>query len=56
MQMEYPSLTEPYFVSSFITGAKEGIKHYIISHNPQILCETYWKTNELEKEIIVKKS
>jgi hypothetical protein len=33
MQMEYPGLTEPCFVSSFIAGLREGIKH-IIPHNP----------------------
>jgi hypothetical protein len=56
MQMDYPGLTEPYFVSSFIAGLKEGIKHYLIPHSPQTLCDTYWKANELEKGILLKKS
>jgi hypothetical protein len=56
MQMEYPNLPEPYYVSSFIAGFREGIKHYLIPHNPQSLCETYWKAKELEKCILVKKS
>jgi hypothetical protein len=55
-QMDYPGLNEQYFVSSFIAGLREGIKHYIIPHNPQNLCETYWKAKELEKGILVKKS
>jgi hypothetical protein len=37
MQMDYLDLTEPYFVSSFIAGLKEGIKHYLIPHSPQSL-------------------
>jgi hypothetical protein len=49
MQMEYPGLTEPYFVNNFIAGLREGIKHYIIPHIPQTLCDTYWKVKELEK-------
>jgi hypothetical protein len=67
MQMEYPNIPdswlemeqemeEPYYVSSFIAGFREGIKHYLIPHNPQSLCETYWKAKELEKCILVKKS
>jgi tryptophan synthase alpha subunit len=56
MQMDYPNLTEAYFVSSFIAGSKEGIKHYLIPHIPQNLCDTYWKARELEKGILVKKS
>jgi hypothetical protein len=43
MQMDYPNLSEPYFVSSFIAGLREGIKHYLIPHNPQNLCDAYWK-------------
>jgi hypothetical protein len=30
MQMDYPVLTEKYFVRSFIVGMKEGIKHYLV--------------------------
>jgi hypothetical protein len=56
MQMDYPGLTEPYFISSFIAVLKEGIKHYLIPHSPQTLCETYWKAKELEKSILIKKS
>jgi hypothetical protein len=56
MQMDYPGLSEPYFISSFIAGLKEGIKYYLIPHNPQTLCETYWKAKELEKGILLKKS
>jgi hypothetical protein len=44
MQMDYPRLIEPYFISSFIVGFKEGIKHYLIPHT---LCEIYWKAKEL---------
>lgn len=51
MQMDYPMLKEPYFVSSFITGLKKGIKHYLI---PQYLCDTYWKAKELEKDNLIK--
>jgi hypothetical protein len=56
MQMEYPGPTEQHFVSSFITGLKEGIKHYLIPHILQSLCDVYWKAKELEKGILVKKS
>jgi hypothetical protein len=55
MQMDYPHLTEPYFISSFIAGLRDGIKHYIIPHSPQTLCDAYWKAKELEKGILVKK-
>jgi hypothetical protein len=41
MQMDYPGLNEQYFISNFIAGLREGIKHYLIPHNPQTLCETY---------------
>jgi cytochrome c biogenesis protein ResB len=41
MQMEYPNLSEPYFVSSFIAGLRDGIQHYLIPHNPQNLSEAY---------------
>jgi hypothetical protein len=34
MQIDYPSLTEPYFVSSFIAGLRDDIKHYLIPHTP----------------------
>jgi hypothetical protein len=56
MQMEHPGLTEQYFVSSFIARLKEGIKHYLIPHSPQSLCDTYWKAKELGKGILIKKS
>jgi hypothetical protein len=55
IQMDYPLRNEPYFVSSFIAGLTEGIKHYLISNNPLTLCDTYWKTKELEKGIMIKK-
>jgi hypothetical protein len=41
MQMECPGLTGAYFINSFIAGLREGIKNYIIPHNPQTLCESY---------------
>jgi hypothetical protein len=56
MQMEHPRLNEQYFISSFIAGFKNGIKHYLIPHNPETLCDTYWKAKELEKDILIKKS
>jgi hypothetical protein len=56
MQLDYPGLSESYFVSSFIVGLKDGIKHYLIPHSPQTLCDTYWKAKELEKGILHKKS
>jgi hypothetical protein len=40
MQMDYPGLTEQYFISSFIAGLKEWIKHYIMPHSPQTLLDT----------------
>jgi hypothetical protein len=43
MQMEHPGLTEQYFISSFIAGLKEGIKHYLIPHSPPKLSDTYWQ-------------
>jgi hypothetical protein len=49
MQMDYPSLTEPYFISGFIDGLKDGIKHYLIPHCPQTLCETIGKPKSLKK-------
>jgi hypothetical protein len=52
--MDYPSLTEANFVSSFITGLKDGIKHYLILHSPHNLCDTYWKAKEHEKGTLVK--
>jgi hypothetical protein len=55
IQMDYPLRNEPYFVSSFIAGLTEGIKHYLISNNPLTLCDTYWKAKELEKGIMIKK-
>jgi hypothetical protein len=56
IQMDYPGLSETYFVSSFIAGLKDDIKHYLIPHSPQTLCDTYWKAKELEKGILHKKS
>jgi hypothetical protein len=56
MQMDYPNLNETYFVSSFIGGLRDGIKHYLILHSPQNLSEAYWNAKELEKDILVKKS
>jgi hypothetical protein len=56
MQIEYPGLTEAYFVCSFIAGLREGIKYYLIPHSPKTLCDTYWKARELEKGILHKKS
>jgi hypothetical protein len=56
MQMDYPTLNELYYVSSFIVGLKEGIKHYLIPYNPQTLCDVYWNAKELEKGILHKKS
>jgi hypothetical protein len=34
IQMEHPGLLECYFVINFIVGLKDGIKHYLIPHNP----------------------
>jgi hypothetical protein len=56
MQMDYLGFNEAYFVSSFIAGLRECIKHYLIPHCPQTLSDAYWKTKELEKGILVKKS
>jgi hypothetical protein len=56
MQMDNPGLSEPYFVSSFVAGLREGIKHYLIPHSPQTLSDTYWKAKELEKGILIKRS
>jgi hypothetical protein len=56
MKMQHPGLTEQYFISSFIAGLKEGIKHYLVLHNPQTLSDTYWQAKELEKGILVKKT
>jgi hypothetical protein len=56
MQLDYPGLNEAYFINSFIAGMKEGIKHYLISHSPNTLCDTYWKAKEFENGILVKKS
>jgi hypothetical protein len=56
MQMEHPGLTKQYFISSFIAGLKDGIKHYLVPHNPQTLSDTYWEAKELEKGILVKKA
>jgi hypothetical protein len=41
IQMDYPGLNEAYFVSSFIAGLRDGIKHYLIPHCPSTLCDTY---------------
>jgi hypothetical protein len=41
MQMEYPGLPESYFVSSFLAGLRDGIKHYLIPHNTQTLSDAY---------------
>jgi hypothetical protein len=56
MQMDYPGLTKPYFISNFIAGLRDAIKHYLIPHNPHNLCEAYWNAKELEKGILLKKS
>jgi hypothetical protein len=56
VQLDYPGFNKSYFVSSFIAGLKEGIKHYHIPHAPQTLCYTYWKGKELVKGILIKKS
>jgi hypothetical protein len=42
MQMEHPGLIEQYFISSFMAGLKDGIKHYLVPHNRQTLSDTYW--------------
>jgi hypothetical protein len=55
MKMQHPGLTEQYFISSFIAGLKEGIKHYLALHNPQTLSDTYWQAKELEKEFWLRK-
>jgi hypothetical protein len=55
MQMDCPNLSEPYFVSSFIAGLREGINHYLIPYSPQNLRDAYWKAKELEKGILAKK-
>jgi hypothetical protein len=36
-------------VSNFIAGLRDGVKHYLVSHNPQTLGDAYWKAKELEK-------
>jgi hypothetical protein len=56
MQMDYSNFNEAYFISSFIIGLRDGIKHYIIPHSPQSLSNTYWKAKELEKGILQKKA
>jgi hypothetical protein len=32
IQMDYPGLNEAYFVSNFIVGLRDGIKHCLIPH------------------------
>jgi hypothetical protein len=51
MQMDHSGLFEPYVVNGFITGLKEGIKHYLVPHNSRTLSDTYWNAKELEKGI-----
>jgi hypothetical protein len=47
MQMQHPGLTGHYYISSFIDGLKEGIKHYLVTHSPQTFYDTYWQAKEL---------
>jgi hypothetical protein len=35
MQMDYPGLTNDYYISSFIIEYRDEIKHYLILHSPK---------------------
>jgi hypothetical protein len=56
MQMQHPGLSKQYYISDFIAGLNEGIKHYLVPQNPQALSNTSWQAKELEKGILAKKS
>lgn len=51
---QYPGLTEPYFLESFIAGLKPAIKHYLKPHKPNSLAEAYWRAKDLEKGALAK--
>ncbi|KAL4363523.1 hypothetical protein GQ457_04G038370 [Hibiscus cannabinus] len=53
MLQHNPHLEEGYFVSSFISGLKEDIKHRVRVHEPRVLADAYRKAklHELAMEI-----
>lgn len=52
MRSENPMLREDYFVKCFVKGLREDIKHYVKPHRPQSLCEAYWMSKDLRRELM----
>ena len=44
-----PSLTEAYFVSSFVSGLKDYIQHHLKCYKPPTLSQTFWYAKRLEQ-------
>jgi len=44
-----PSLTESYFVSSFVSGLKEYIQHHLQCYKPSNLSQAFWYAKRLEQ-------
>jgi hypothetical protein len=44
-----PSLTDNYFISSFISGLKDNIQYHVQCHKPTILSQAYWFAKRLEQ-------
>jgi hypothetical protein len=44
-----PSLSDKYFISSFISSLKEHIQYHLQCHKPTALSEAYWFAKRLEQ-------
>jgi hypothetical protein len=44
-----PSLTDNYFISSFIAGLKDQIQYHVQCHKPTTLSQAYWFAKRLEQ-------
>lgn len=44
-----PSLSENYYISSFISGLKDHIQYHLQCHQPTALSQAYWYAKRLEQ-------
>lgn len=45
-----PSLTDGYYIRSFIAGLKDYIQHHLQCHKPVALSQAYWLAKRLEQD------
>lgn len=56
LKRDHPYLQESFFLSCFIGGLKNHIRHHVTCHQPRSLIEAYWYAKHIEQTTAFKRS